>query len=74
MRADAPVVVSLRRDQSADSLGGSIYSDDGWMRQDNAVALDVVVKLINTVLCAELRGVSQYTAYIYLCCRCPLAL
>lgn len=64
MRADAPVVVSLRRDQSADSLGGSIYNDDRWMRQDNAVALDAVAKLINTAFCAEWRGVARCTAYL----------
>lgn len=35
--AVAPVVVSLRRDQSADS-------DGRWMRQDNAVAIDAELR------------------------------
>lgn len=65
--ADAPVVVSLRRDQSADS-------DGRWMTQDNAVAIDAVVELINTALCAELRAAAQCIAYIFLCRQCPLAL
>lgn len=51
------MVVSLRRDQSADS-------DGRWMRQDNAVAIDAVVELINTALCAELRAAAQCIAYL----------
>jgi len=34
------------------------------MTQDNAVAMDTVVELTDTVVSAKLRGVAQYTAYL----------
>lgn len=47
-----------------DSLGGSIYTEVKWMRQDNPVALSAVVELMDTVKFAEQKGVAQYTAYL----------
>lgn len=42
-----------------DNLGGSIYIEGRWMRQDNTF-----VELIATFNSAEQKGVAQYTAYL----------
>lgn len=67
IRADAPVVISLKKDQSAcvctDSLGGSIYIER-CMSQDNPVVLSAIVELMDAVESAGQKGGAQYTAYL----------
>lgn len=64
IRADAPMVFSLKTDKSAcvctDNQEGSIRTESRWMMQGKAAA----VELMDTAEFAEQRGVAQYTSYL----------